>query len=88
MPTIRPISDMRNNFHSISELCHEDGEPIFLTKNGKGDLVVMSIEEYERREALLDLYKKLTVAELESASGAETMDHRDVISKLRDRIHG
>ncbi|MEW5814500.1 MAG: type II toxin-antitoxin system Phd/YefM family antitoxin [Spirochaetota bacterium] len=42
MPIIRPISDMRNKFHTISDQCHEEQEPIFLTKNGKGDLVVMS----------------------------------------------
>ena len=39
MPTIKPISDLRNNFNQISEICHKDGEPVFITKNGQGDLV-------------------------------------------------
>lgn len=44
MPVIRPISDLRNRFAAISKECHENGEPIFLTKNGQGDLVIMSID--------------------------------------------
>ena len=40
MPNIRPVSDLRNNFKKISELCHEEGEPVFLTKNGKGEIMV------------------------------------------------
>lgn len=41
MPTIRPISDLRNKSHEIEQICHESGEPVFITKNGEGDLVVM-----------------------------------------------
>ncbi len=47
MPDIRPISDLRSRFAEISKLAHENGEPIFLTKNGYGDLVVLSVEAYE-----------------------------------------
>lgn len=47
MPDIRPISDLRSRFTEISRLAHESGEPIFLTKNGYGDLVVLSVEAYE-----------------------------------------
>ncbi|EUJ23187.1 type II toxin-antitoxin system Phd/YefM family antitoxin [Listeria grandensis] len=47
MPEIRPVSDLRNNFTDISKIVHERSEPIFLTKNGHGDMVVMSIETYE-----------------------------------------
>jgi len=47
MPDIRPISDLRSRFAEISKLAHESGEPIFLTKNGYGDLVVLSVEAYE-----------------------------------------
>ena len=49
MPTIRPVSDLRNNFKEISEVCHENGEPVFLTKNGRGDMVVMSIAQFEKQ---------------------------------------
>ena len=62
MPQIRPITDLRNT-NEISELCHSKDETIFITKNGYGDLVIMSIETYEREMTLADVYKKMTVAE-------------------------
>lgn len=49
MPHIRPVSDLRNNFADISKIVHETAEPVFLTKNGYGDMVVMSIEAYEEK---------------------------------------
>lgn len=48
MPSIRPISDLRNNSNEISEYCKETGEPVFITKNGSGDMVVMSMALYEQ----------------------------------------
>ena len=63
MPEIRPITDLRNT-NEISELCHKKQEPIFITKNGYGDLVVMSIKTYERQMALLGVYQKLAEAVL------------------------
>ena len=48
MPAIRPSSDLRNGYNEISEFCHKYNEPVYLTKNGTGDLAVMSIETYER----------------------------------------
>lgn len=48
MPTIRPSSDLRNRYNEISEFCHKYSEPVYITKNGQGDLAVMSIETYER----------------------------------------
>jgi prevent-host-death family protein len=59
MPTIRPSSDLRNNYNEISELCHKYGEPVYITKNGQGDLAVMSIETYERLVGKFELYKLL-----------------------------
>ena len=59
MPSIRPSSDLRNNYSEISEFCHKYNEPIFITKNGQGDLVVMSIETYENLVGKLELYKLL-----------------------------
>ena len=56
MPTIRPSADLRNKYNEISELCHEFSEPVFITKNGTGDLAVMSIETYEFLAGKLDLY--------------------------------
>lgn len=57
MLQIRPITDLRNT-NEISELCHSKDEPIFITKNGYGDLVIMSIETYEREMTLADVYKR------------------------------
>ena len=63
MPQIRPISDLRNHFAEISKAVHETGEPIFLTKNGYGDMVVMSIEAYERKQLDNEIHIKLNEAE-------------------------
>jgi prevent-host-death family protein len=59
MPTIRPSADLRNKYNEISELCHEYSEPVFITKNGTGDLAVMSIEAYEVLTGKLELYTLL-----------------------------
>ena len=56
MPKIRPSADLRNNYNEISAFCHEYSEPVFITRNGKGDLAVMSIEVYEQIKGKLELY--------------------------------
>jgi len=85
MLQIRPITDLRNT-NEISELCHSKDEPIFITKNGYGDLVIMSIETYEREMTLADVYKKMTVAEKQVQDG-ELLDGQEVLAKLRKQ-HG
>lgn len=87
MPIIRPISDLRNNFAEISELCHQEGKPVFITKNGTGNLVVMSIATYELMEGQLDLYQKLGAAQYESISDGKRYSHEDVMLKLRQKIN-
>ncbi|TDX43026.1 type II toxin-antitoxin system Phd/YefM family antitoxin [Orenia marismortui] len=87
MPNIRPVSDLRNNFKQISEICHEDGEPIFLTKNGHGDMVVMSIDLYEKQKALLELYKKLSDAEIESQSGVSKISHDTLMEEMKAKLN-
>ena len=82
MPIIRPISDLRNNFTSISEIVHSDNEPVFLTKNGIGDLVVMSLEYYDQQLAKLELYQKLNEARDEIKRGAKGKNAQDVINGL------
>ena len=59
MPTIRPSADLRNSYNDISEFCHKYTEPVFITKNGQGDLAVMSIETYELLAGKMELYKLL-----------------------------
>ncbi|MDO9536487.1 MAG: type II toxin-antitoxin system Phd/YefM family antitoxin [Bacillota bacterium] len=88
MPNIRPISDLRNNANDISEFCHKSREPVFITKNGVGDMVVMSVETYERMQALIILYSKLAEADEEIASGAEGEDFFEVARQLRNSVHG
>ena len=56
MPNIRPISDLRNSANEISDFCKQTREPVFITRNGTGDMVVQSMAEYERQQALIDLY--------------------------------
>ena len=59
MPTIRPSADLRNSYNEISQFCHEYAEPVFITKNGKGDLAVLSIESVEKlKEDLYECYIK------------------------------
>ena len=74
MPVIKPITELRNT-NEISELCHQQQEPIFITKNGFGDLVVMSIE------AIHD-------AEQEVAEGAELLDAKEALATLRRKHFG
>ena len=86
MPQIRPISDLRNNFTEISTLVHESQEPIFLTKNGHGDMVVMSIEQYESMQQDIEIYAKLKEAEFEAAHTDVRFSHADVFHSLRQQI--
>ena len=86
MPIIRPVSDLRNNFNEISELCHEENKPVFVTRQGKGDMVVMSHAHYEMLINLLELHQKLGEAEALDASGDEGIPHHDMMKRLKDRI--
>jgi prevent-host-death family protein len=88
MPTIRPISDLRNNFNAISDIAHHEGEPVFITKNGQSDLVVMSHALYEQQQALIELYQKLAVAESQSNAGVVHKSHSVVMDNLRSLIRG
>lgn len=87
MPQIRPITDLRNT-NEISETCHKLKEPVFITKNGYGDLVVMSMETYERQLALVEVYKKLAEAEQELAQGVPLLEGEEVFKKLRNKYVG
>ena len=83
MPNIRPISDLRNSANEISDYCKATREPVFITRNGSGDMVIMSVETYERREAQLELYAKLVEAEAEAASGGNRRGFRRVCKKTQ-----
>jgi len=86
MPLIRPISDLRNRSTEISELCHSEDQPVFITKKGKGHLVVMSQVHYERLHSLLELYQKLGEAEALNAAGEQGATHHEIIKRLRVNV--
>ncbi len=88
MPMIRPISDLRNSANEISDFCRQTRDPVYITRNGTGDMVVISIEEYERQQALLKLYGELATAEQEIAAGAEGKDFLTLARQMRAQIHG
>ena len=87
MPVIKPSSDLRNKYNEISQFCHQYNEPVYITKNGKGDLVVMSLAYFEQIQAKLDLYDKLSVAEAERANGAPTVSHDEFMKILRSKYN-
>ena len=87
MPQIRPITDLRNTTE-ISELCHAKNEPLFITKNGYGDLVVMSIEAYEEMLEEAQMDAAINEAEKEFAATGELLDARDALSSLRRKHFG
>ena len=84
MPTIRPITELRNT-NEISELCHSQQEPIFITKNGYGHLVVMSMATYEKQLATLEVYQKLAEAEEQANNGIPNVDGKEVFDRLRKK---
>lgn len=83
MPNIIPIRDLKNT-SAISDLCKKNNEPLFVTKNGYGDMVIMSMETYEEKMALLDVYEKLMVAEEEYKYG-HTVDAKESLKRLREK---
>jgi prevent-host-death family protein len=86
MPHIRPISDLRNRAHEISDLCHEEEQPVFITRNGKGDMVVLSHAHYERLQSRIELYQKLVEAEVLDAAGEEGISHSEMMATLKAMI--
>ena len=87
MPKIIPIKELKNT-SEISEMCHESKEPIFITKNGYGDLVVMSMETYEELLSTNQIDKAIFEAEREVAEGAELLDAREALRELRRKHLG
>ncbi len=87
MPQIRPITDLRNTTE-ISELCHAKREPLFITKNGYGDLVIMSIETYEEMIETARTDAAISEAEKEYATNGILLDAKEALSSLRRKHFG
>lgn len=83
---IKASATLRNDYPTISKLAKETKEPIYITKNGEGDLVLMSIDTYEKREQILELRAKVLQAEQERISGAETITVSEARKRLRERV--
>jgi prevent-host-death family protein len=87
MPIIKPISDLRNKSNQISELANNSNEPIFITKNGEGDLVVMSMAHYSKLQLKLELLGKLSVAQNQKSEGDKGRTLKQVMSNIRNSIN-
>ena len=85
MPRIIPIRDLKDT-STISQMCNESSDPIYITKNGYGDMVIMSMKAYEEKMWLLDVYAKLEEAE-EDIQAGKTVDAHSALKDLRAR-HG
>ncbi|MCC8185784.1 type II toxin-antitoxin system prevent-host-death family antitoxin [Cloacibacillus porcorum] len=83
---IKPSTALRNEYNEIAELCKREDSPVFLTKNGEGDLVVMSVEHYTRREMMLDLREKLLRSEAERIAGCRSYSVDEVSTRLKELI--
>ena len=83
---IRPVSDLRNNFAEISKTVHETSQPVFLTKNGFGDMVVLSMEAYENLQFESEVYFKLQEAEREAQTTKQRYSSKDVLKAMRETI--
>ena len=83
MPNIRPSSDLRNNYNEISEFCHKNEEPVFITKNGKGDVAVLSIDMYERLCGKYELYRLIEegLNDIKSGRSVDATEALDEIEK-------
>ena len=84
MPRIIPIRDLKDTA-AISQMCSESNEPIYITKNGYGDMVLMSMKAYEEKMWLLDVYGKLAQAEAQIRNG-ESIDAKAALNSLREEL--
>ena len=84
MPTIKSSADLRNNYNEISTFCHNYPEPVFIKKNGKGDLAVMSIEAYENLASRFELYSQIKDGMDDIASG-NTRPFSEAMADIRSR---
>ncbi len=87
MPIIKPISDLRNKSNEISKLAHTSDEPIFITKNGEGDLVVMSMAHYSKMQLKIELLSKLSVAQNQRINGDKGRTLKQVMENIRKNIN-
>ena len=83
---IRPSAAIRQNYNEVADMCRKTAQPVFLTKNGEGDLVVMDIATYERREAMLNLREELLAVEEDRVRGSKGYSVDVVAEMMRKAI--
>jgi prevent-host-death family protein len=86
-PHIRPVSELRNNFSTISQLVHVSNKPVYLTKNGRSDMVVMSIDAYERDLFETEIYLSLKEAVQQAQTTKKRYSKTAVLKKMRAIIN-
>lgn len=84
---IKSCTELRNKYNDIAKLAYKRQEPIYIIRNGKIDLFIMSIEAFERREAILDLHEKLLTAEQQRLYGESTISLDNAYKKIKDKIN-
>lgn len=85
---IKSSTTLRNDYSVISSLAHAVEEPIYITKNGEGDIVVMSIEAFEKRDQILKLRSKIEMAEQSRLSGEATVSLEEAKKRLKEKFNG
>ena len=88
MNMIRPVSDLRNNFAEISKTVHETAQPVFLTKNGYGDMVVLSMEAFQNMQFESEVYSRLLEAERETEHTNKRYSSKEVLQSMKEAIRG
>ncbi|MEI6209591.1 MAG: type II toxin-antitoxin system Phd/YefM family antitoxin [Desulfuromonadales bacterium] len=86
MPHIHPVTELKNNLDQLAKICHSENEPVYLTRKGHGELVLMSLAGFQQMQAKLELYQKLDEAEAESKNSKTRLSHEDVMQNLRSRL--
>ena len=88
MKIVRPVSDLQNHLDEISKIAHETGQPVFLTKDGHVDIVLMSMEAYENLQFESEMYFKLREAELEAEMTDKRYSSKEVLKAMKEAASG
>ena len=83
---IKSSTSLSNDYNSISKIAHDKAKPVYITKNGEEDLVLMSIDVFERREAISDLKERLLIAEKQRLNGEQTTSLDSAYKRIKERI--